>query len=178
MIPEPLHPAVVHFPIVLSVLLPISVIAAMVLISRGERVRRAWPPVMILALALLGSGWAAMETGEADEEAVEELVAESVIHEHEDVAQLFMGLALGTTLIVGLGFLGGKPGRAARSIAVIATLLLVGLGYRVGHTGGELVYVHGAAEAFVTDAARRGSPESERDDDEERGGSSGRADRR
>ena len=40
MIPEPLHPAVVHFPIVLVVLLPLAAMTALLLIRRGEEARK------------------------------------------------------------------------------------------------------------------------------------------
>jgi len=164
MIPEPLHPAVVHFPIVLSLLLPIAVLWAIVLIRTGERARRAWLPPLILALALAGSSWLAVETGEDDEEAVEELVVESAIHEHEDVAVLFLGLAVGTLLVVGLGFLKGRPGSAARALAAVAAVAMVGVGYQVGHTGGDLVYVHGAADAYATGSRVRSEADTDRDD--------------
>jgi len=42
MLPNPLHPAVVHFPIVLALLLPIFAIGALWTIRRGARPRRAW----------------------------------------------------------------------------------------------------------------------------------------
>lgn len=149
MLPEPLHPAIVHFPIVLVAILPVVAIAALILIRRGEPPKRAWTPVLVVALALSGSSLASVRTGEAEEEAVAEVVAESAIHEHEEAAELFLPLSGGMLLLVVGGLLRGGGGRAARGAAVVAAVLLLGAGYRVGHTGGELVYQHGAADAYV-----------------------------
>ena len=149
MLPEPLHPAVVHFPIVLVAILPLAAIAALILIRRGESLKKAWTPVLVLALTLAGSAWVAVRTGEAEEEAVEEVVAESAIHEHEEAAELFLPLSAGMVLLVAGGLLKAGPGKAARGVATVAAILLLVAGYRVGHTGGELVYEHGAADAYV-----------------------------
>ena len=45
MLPQPLHPAVVHFPIVFVVLFPIVAIAGIVIIRRGGSVKSSWLPV-------------------------------------------------------------------------------------------------------------------------------------
>ena len=50
---------------------------------------------------------------------------------------------------MGGGLLGGRKGQASRVAAIVAALILVGQSVRVGHSGGELVYVHGAASAYV-----------------------------
>jgi uncharacterized membrane protein len=167
MIPQPLHPAVVHFPIVLVVLLPIAALCALLLIRRGEEARKMWVPVTVLALALAGSAWIAVETGEEEEDAVEEVVAESAIHEHEEAAELFLPLSAGVFLLVGAGLLRGEPGRIARHVGTVAAFGLVAVGVNVGHTGGELVYEHGAASAY-TSVDRRSQPDSnsQRDRDE------------
>ena len=44
MIPEPLHPAVVHFPIVIAIFLPLVALAALAYIRRGVDGRRAENP--------------------------------------------------------------------------------------------------------------------------------------
>ena len=52
MLPDPLHPAVVHFPIVLMVLLPFVAASALWAIRRGARPVRAWAvPVGAAALS-------------------------------------------------------------------------------------------------------------------------------
>jgi len=163
MIPEPLHPAVVHFPIVLVVLLPLAAMTALLLIRRGAEARKIWVPVTVIAFALAGSVWVAVQTGEREEEAVEEVVSESAIHEHEEAAELFLPLSLGVLMLVGAGLLKDRPGQVARIMGTTAAVLLVVVGFNVGRTGGELVYEHGAASAYAL-----GSERSDRESDSDR----------
>ena len=174
MLPEPLHPAVVHFPIVLAVLLPVASIITVVLIRRGAVRRGSWIWAGLLAVGLAASSWFAVETGEDQEDTVEQVVAESAIHDHEEAAETFLRLSVGGVVIFGLGLVSGRIGSVARYAAVGMAVLLLVAGYRVGKSGGELVYEHGAARAYpvsVTnsdrgwDGARFGGEESERPDD-------------
>ncbi len=160
MLPQPLHPAVVHFPIVLVVILPLVAIVALVLIQHGGSARRIWTPVIVVAAALSASAWVAVRTGEAEEEVVEDVVSERVIHQHEEAAELFLPLSAGMLLLAAAGLTKGRLGMTARGIATLASMLLVIAGYRVGHTGGDLVYEHGAAAAYATSA--QGGEEIER----------------
>jgi 4-amino-4-deoxy-L-arabinose transferase-like glycosyltransferase len=93
MLPDPLHPAVVHFPMAFAVLLPISAVVALWAIRRGARPLHAWGVPLALAIALTGSSWVALETGEAQEDRVEAIVGEAPIHEHEEAAERFMLLS-------------------------------------------------------------------------------------
>lgn len=158
MLPEPLHPAIVHFPIVLATILPLAAISAWLLIRRGNPVRKAWTPVLILAVLLSGSAFAAVRTGEAEEEVVESVVGEAPIHEHEEAAELFLPLSFGVLGIVAAGLLTGRLGNTARGLAALASISLLVAGYRVGHTGGELVYQHGAAQAYTATTSGQGRP--------------------
>lgn len=154
MLPSPLHPAVVHFPIVFTFLLPVT-IGAVLWLARGQPDRRRWALPLLTAAALAVSSWAALESGEAQEDRVEDVVAEAPVQDHEQAANLFM---LGSLAVLGLaagGLLRGRPGALARGAAFLGSLALVGVGYQVGHTGGSLVYEHGAASAFVQDVAGR-----------------------
>ena len=68
MLPEPLHPAIVHFPIVLTFLAPLAAGAALWAGRRGVRPSRASTvPFVALALALafVGVGWSVGHTGGA-----------------------------------------------------------------------------------------------------------------
>jgi uncharacterized membrane protein len=147
MLPDPLHPAVVHFPIVLAFLLPLVAIAALWRIRRGTPARSAWGIATLTAAALTLSAWIAIQTGERDEEAVERVVAEAPLERHEEGAELFLLLSGAVALVAGAGLLGGKVGAAARLAATAGALGLVVAGASVGHSGGELVYQHGAAAA-------------------------------
>ncbi|MBX3147447.1 MAG: hypothetical protein KF785_11835 [Gemmatimonadales bacterium] len=164
MVPDPLHPAVVHFPIVFAVLLPIVAGIALWAIRRGTGARRAWAAPVALAAALSLSAWAATETGEDQEERVETVVAEAPLETHEAAADRFLVGSLGVLTIMVVGLAGGRVGSIARGLGLVATLALTVAGYQVGHSGGELVYRHGAASAYtVPDSnAPRFAPERER----------------
>lgn len=170
MLPDPLHPAVVHFPVVLAVLLPLVAVGALWAIRRGSRPLRAWAVPLAFAGALAASAWAAVETGEAQDERVERVVAEQPLETHEEMAELFLTLSGVLLLVAGAGLVPGLVGRSARVLATAGAAALVVAAVRVGHSGGELVYRYGAASAYapatasanpdagVTAPARRAAP--------------------
>jgi uncharacterized membrane protein len=149
MLPNPLHPAIVHFPIVLALLLPLFIGGALWSIRRGAVVRRAWLVPTAVGAALVASAWLSVETGDAQSERVEQVVGAAPLDTHEDLAEAFLTASAAMALLTAAGLLGGKPGRAARALAGVGSLAIAGLVVRVGHTGGELVYRHGAASAYT-----------------------------
>ena len=92
MLPDPLHPAVIHFPIVLMVLLPLVAAWALWTIRRGARPAAAWLVPLVTAAALALSSWIAVETGEREEDRVERVVPEASMHGHEEAAERFHDL--------------------------------------------------------------------------------------
>jgi uncharacterized membrane protein len=150
MLPEPLHPAVVHFPIVLAVLLPLTVVGALIAIRMGSPLRRTWLVPVGMALALTASAWASVETGEAQEDRVERVVPESAIHTHEERAERFLVLSGVLFAVLAGGMLGGTIGSASRMVGSVGAFLFLLPTVQVGASGGELVYEHGAAAAYVT----------------------------
>ena len=115
---------------------------------------------------LLGSGLVATRTGEAEEERVENVVQESALHHHEELADQFVwaaGLTLGTHRSRARRPASGGSAAALVSSVVAATIVVAALGLRVGHAGGQLVYVHGAASAYAQPSAK---PDAHRDDRE------------
>jgi len=150
----PLHPLVVHFPIVLAVLLPISVVGALWAVRKGATPRRAWALPLALAASLTLSAWVALESGEDQEDRVEDVVGKAALHGHEEAAERFLVLAGVVTIVAAAGLVGGTVGRAARLVTMVGTLGLVVAGVQVGHSGGLLVYRHGAASAYADPAAR------------------------
>lgn len=149
MLPDPLHPAVVHLPIALAVLIPALAMLAILLIHKGFLSPRHWASIVLLQALLVGSGWLALETGEADEERAERVVAERHIETHEGAAKRFMAFAGVGLLAVAAGLLPRRAGAAGRVVGTLAVLGVLAAGVSVGHSGGELVYVHGAANAHV-----------------------------
>lgn len=149
MLPDPLHPAVVHLPIALALLVPLVALFALAATRLGFLTARSWAFVVLLQALLVGSAWLAMETGEEEEERVEEVVAERHIEDHEERAERLLigaGVAL---LVIGAGLAPGRLGALARPLGFALSLGVAALAADVGHSGGALVYEHGAAAAYT-----------------------------
>jgi uncharacterized membrane protein len=149
MLPEPLHPAIVHFPVVLAVLAPLTALAAFGAIRAGWLPSRAWVAVVLLHALLAGSAWLAVETGESQEEKVERVVRERFIETHEEAAERFLSLVAVAFVVSAGGLLGGRFGGIGRAATIAAGAVALASAVAVGHSGGELVYKHGAADAYV-----------------------------
>jgi uncharacterized membrane protein len=148
-LPNPLHPAVVHFPIVLTFLLPLFAIGALIAIRRGARPLRAWSLPLAVGAALTLSSWVAVETGEDQDERVERVVGNAPLEAHEEAAEMFLTLSGVLLLVSATGLVRGVVGRAGRITSTLGAIALVIAAAQVGHSGGELVYRHGAASAYV-----------------------------
>ena len=149
LIPDPLHPAVVHFPIALSVLVPLLALLSLFAIARSFVPERAWAVVVLAQALLVGSAWLAHDTGHDEEDRVERVVDEHYIEEHEEAADWMLWLGVGALPLVSAGLLPGRRGRIARIAGAAATFLVLAAAVRAGHLGGKLVYEHGAASAYV-----------------------------
>ncbi|HME69669.1 MAG TPA: DUF2231 domain-containing protein [Myxococcota bacterium] len=164
-LPDPLHPMVVHFPIVFAALLPWIALGVPLATARGWLPRRAWAAVVLAAALVAGAGWMAEETGEDQEKRVEKVVAKDLVEQHAERAEHFVELAVVTALLAVGGLVGGRPGRVARIATVVASLAVLGAVVLTGKTGGELVYKHGAANAYLPHppavAPSKASPEGE-----------------
>lgn len=147
----PLHPKLVHLPIALAVLLPLLSSGLLLAWWRGCFPKRSWVLVIAAQTMLVASGLIAMRTGEADEERVERVVPESALEMHEEHAEIFVW-GSGAVLVMALVPLLLRDPRAAKIAAlgtVVGTAAVFYLGFRVGETGGSLVYRHGAASAYA-----------------------------
>jgi uncharacterized membrane protein len=153
MLPDPLHPAMVHLPIALSIIVPLLAVLATAAIATRFIGRRVWTLVVLLQALLAGSAWLAMETGEREEDRVERVVAERWIESHEEAAKTVVRLSAAGLAISAVGFVGGGVGLAGRVGLVVLSLLTFAATARTGSAGGELVYRHGAAMAYVEGAA-------------------------
>jgi len=145
----PLHPSIVHLPIVLTFIMPILVVAFAWMIKNNKMSPKGWILIMGLQLAVVITGYVSLETGENEEEAVSKIVSKDYIHEHEEAAEIFVGSTVLALVISIAAFFIRKEIQypVKLSIAVIG-LISCYLAYRTGELGGELVYKHGAASAY------------------------------
>ena len=169
----PLHPALVHVPLGLSLVMPIVAAAIGFALLKGWANKPMWLVVIALQAIVLVGGLVAMNTGEDEEEVVEKIVDERFIEEHEERAEAFVWSA-GITLALSAAVLvlGPQQVGIAAMVTALAAAVTLGLGYRVGHSGGELVFKHGAAAAYADGAAAGavegvGASRSAADDDDD-----------
>jgi len=122
---------------------------------------------------MVGTAWLALETGEREEEAVEAVVPDAALHAHEEAAERFIVVGVTVTLLLAAGLLSGSWGTAGRTLGTLGSFLVVAAAVQTGYEGGELVYRHGAAAAYVAAPGnasatvvptRRGEDEHERGD--------------
>lgn len=148
------HPKVVHIPIALGVLMPLLAGGVLLAWWRQWLPARSWMLVVALQAILLGSGIVALQTGESEEDRVERVVPERAIEEHEEAAEVFVwtsGGVLGLMLLA-LAISRSKAALPTAAVAALGTLAVLGLGYRTGQAGGDLVYRHNAASAYTSSA--------------------------
>ena len=149
MLPDPLHPAVVHFPIALAALIPLFAALTLLAIRMGRTSPHTWAVVVLMQALLVGSAWLAHETGHDQEERVEKIVKESLIEAHEEAADRVLWFAVAGLAAAAIGLAGGKAGAWGRAGALAISLATLAAAVQTGHLGGELVYRHGAANAYV-----------------------------
>jgi uncharacterized membrane protein len=163
--PDPLHPAIVHFPIVLILLGTVGAAVAVVW-------RKHYLPVIAAVLLGLGAigAWVAVETGESDGGLVESssAQAESLLDSHEDWAQRTLTAAaiaaVAAAASAGL-FRFPRAARAVGAAAAIGAILSSYAVYETGHRGGTLVYKHAAGVSANGTQAVASAHEAEKDSD-------------
>lgn len=140
----------VHLPLGLAFVLPALAIGFGWALWTGRVRRRAWLAIVALQAVLLAGGLLAMNTGEREEDRVESVVPRAALHQHEAYAEQFVWAAGITFVLAGLVLV--SPGRTiARWLTLgtaVGTLIVAGTAIRVGHAGGQLVYVHNAGAAY------------------------------
>ncbi len=146
--PDPLHPAVAHFPVVLLLLgAPLAVAAVF------------RPSLRVLAAVVLSLGAAgaalAVYTGQEEkrnEIAVPAGEGRSILRDHEKSGERARNAgAAAAVLALGAALVRWRGWPSARWLAVMAALLAVVAAWQVvvsGQTGGWLVYQHGVGLRF------------------------------
>lgn len=150
LLPNPLHPAVVHFPIVLLLLGAVVAIVAVFWRKNGV-------PALAAALLVLGAlgTWAAVQSGESDGGLIENSSPQinGLIDAHETWAKRTLVISILAAFASGGTVLAARWPWAARAVAVVAALLSIAAAYGVyetGHRGGALVYRHAAGVEIAT----------------------------
>lgn len=143
MIPDPLHPAIVHFPIVLLLVgAPLAVLAVLI-----RKWHLPWLAAFVLTCGALGS-FAATWTGDDEEEMVGEISqqADAILEEHEEWGERTRNVAiLAAALAIFAAALTKFP-IPSFAIGVLCAIASIGAAVSVaqaGHYGGRLVYKHG-----------------------------------
>lgn len=142
-IPSPLHPAIVHFPIVLILLGTLAAVAA----AFVRRFHLPWLAAAMLAGGALGA-IAATWTGDEDQEIVGELAptTEGILEQHEQWGKRTRNIAILAALLATAGVSTTRFPKVARGLGIAAAVAAVSASYAVsetGHYGGQLVYKNG-----------------------------------
>src|SRR6478735_4368726 len=143
-----LHPQVVHFTIVLTIIG--AMFRLISLLGRPAWVSPAAATLLILAAI---SGYASTQTGTAAHGPVERVPgARSAVQEHEEWGDrtrtaLFI---LAAIEIVGLAMRNRPQARMVNGVAAIAALICVGFVYETGEHGGKLVYSYAGGVGIRT----------------------------
>src|SRR5512140_891657 len=147
----PLHPAVIHLPLGLAVILPLIVGAMAYALWREEIPRKAWALALALQGILVATVWAGMRAGAADLQKVQILVPAAQLQAHEAAAQALFAGSLVALLVYAAVFAFNSvvARRTATIAAAVASVAVACLALWVGRAGGSLVYTYGAAEAHA-----------------------------
>ncbi len=142
----PLHPAIVHFPIALTVLMPAVIGAVWWAERRGWVSAVAWRFVAGLQSVVFATSFLAQQLGEHDEEIVKHVIDPEIIEAHAAwgdrvvwVTGMMLVLLLGAALFPRL--------RKFRVVVLAAALVAIVPVIFAGHSGAGLVYEHDAARA-------------------------------
>ena len=143
-LPDPLHPALVHFPIALAMAALLFDVVARLRKGTGGACATA-----LLALAAVGSIITVLSGQAAHDAAVVPAAARDLVERHEELGELVMyGLV---ALLAVRGLVAWRRWQHplvgwAQTLLLAVVVGLVGI---TGHLGGELVFGHGVGTAPV-----------------------------
>jgi len=151
----PLHPLIVHFPMALTFVLPVLIVIFALMIRSNKMSPKAWLIITGLQLTVVATGYISLETGETEEHAVEKVVSKKLIHEHEEAAEIFVGsTVIALVLSIAAFFIRKELGFSLKVAIAGVSLISCYLAYKTGELGGELVYKHGAASAYIQETSQ------------------------
>jgi hypothetical protein len=132
-------------PIGVAVVMPMVAIAVTIAIERGAFARRVWTLVVGLQAIVLASALVVSWTGERDEHRVEASVGEALVEHQEEAGEAFawasgVVLAVAALALIPLD----RPTKWMRRATIVGTLVALGIAFWAGHSGGVLVFTHGA----------------------------------
>ena len=162
---EVLHPKLVHLPLALSMLMPLLGGAIALSWWRGWLPRRVWAITLLLHMTLTLSAFAAMQSGEDEQNIAEKVVSGELIRAHEDSASALLWLSV-VALFAALIATIAEDERTALRFAAGTVIISLGVAFfavETGGLGGDLVYKHGAARAFIlneSETAPKTSPKT------------------
>lgn len=150
MIDIPLHPAIVHLPLGLIFFAPLVGVLILILAFKDKLTKTILLFLPLVHLVIFAGAFAALETGEDQEDIVEKVVDEKFIEQHEEAAEALFYLsivAFGSSLIP-LTINKKNALKVSLTAIVILQAALLLQAYKTGHSGGELVYIHKAVDAY------------------------------
>lgn len=161
-LPNPLHPAIVHLPIVLTFLGTLFALLSMI-------TRRLWLPLytaIILVLAALGAQFA-VATGDAQDPLFEKLSTEQkqLVEEHSNWGENGRTALIVAAVLSLIALALHRFGTSRRFVAVLtllAALVACFFVLRAAQLGGHLVYQHGIGVQTgpAAEASPSASPEA------------------
>ena len=142
-LPNPLHPALVHFPIALILLGALLAVWAAVF----QRGHLPWLTAVLLVTGAVGAA-TAVYTGGKQAEMVGDISdrADALLDEHEEWGEQTRNIAVAAAFLALASASLTRFPKTARGLAVATVIVAAAAAYAVaktGHIGGQLVYKHG-----------------------------------
>jgi len=169
-IPEPLHPALVHFPIVLLI---IGSFGALLSVFTDKSQVPKWTALLLIMGAL--GAFAATWSGNQAKETVGELpgAVEQMLDRHEELAETARNFAIvagGLALISAFVNFKGAFRHGATVATAVMSLICVYYIVQTAHLGGKMVYQHSVGTTNVANSVNSSNPSSREQNGGERGG--------
>lgn len=145
----PWHPVLVHFPIVLSILLPLLTLALWFLLRGTGANKRIWLLIPLVASMHFGFAIAAKHYGEIDGQRIGQRISDDAyeaLEAHEVGGAKVPVIAAFVLLSAFIMYFSLKRYPWAPLVFVVISALGAVPVLQVGHSGGKLIYEHGLSE--------------------------------